>query len=159
MIYYLVQAYKKEVDNQYQRHLYPSYLTSYKMNKGGDGFGLQSGMADALKFLDEKVAEEWKEIAERTYPDREFDVVPFDGRVFGRVEPRFVVTDNFVGLYGHRHESPAKYDEMIMSEVECKPKTIYDIEARAAEIRKIVDGVCANSYKVQTTADEVVVKK
>ena len=112
MIYYLVQAYKKEVDAQYQRHLYPSYLTSYHMNKGGDGFGLQSGMADALKFLDEKTAEEWKGIAERTYDDREFEVVPFDSRIFGRVNPRFMVADNSVGSYGQSHGHPTKYDDV-----------------------------------------------
>ena len=39
MVYFLIQAYKKEVDKQYQRHLYPSYLTAYYMEKGGKGFG------------------------------------------------------------------------------------------------------------------------
>ena len=91
MIYYLVQAYKKEVDEMYQRHLYPSYLTSYHMKKGGDAFGLQSGLSDALKFVNEKTAEEWKSLAERTYTDRVFDVVPIDSRILGKVTPRFVV--------------------------------------------------------------------
>ena len=156
MNYYLVQAYKKEVDEQYQRHLYPSYLTSYKMNKGGDGFGLQSGMADALKFLDEKTAEEWKEIAEKTYPDREFDVVPFDGRIFGRVEPRFVVADNFFGIYGYSHGNPPKCDDVPVSEAEYKPHNVDAFKARAAEIRKIVDGVCASTDKIQSMTDEIV---
>lgn len=91
MIYYLVQAYKKEVDEVYQRHLYPSYLTSYNMKKGGDAFGLQSGLPDALKFVDEKTAEEWKLLAEKTYPDRTFEVVPVDSRILGKVVPRFVL--------------------------------------------------------------------
>ena len=91
MVYYLVQAYKKEVDEQYQRHLYPSYLTSYNMKKGGDAFGLQSGLPDALKFVNEETAKEWKVIAEKIYPDRIFDVVPLDSRILGKVIPRFVL--------------------------------------------------------------------
>ena len=91
MVYYLVQAYKKEVDEQYLRHLYPSYLTSYNMKKGGDAFGLQSGLPDALKFVNEETAEEWKTIAEKIYPDRTFEVVPLDGRILGKVVPRFIV--------------------------------------------------------------------
>ena len=91
MVYYLIQAYKKEVDETYQGHLYPSYLTSYYMEKGGQGFGLQSGLPDALKFVNKKTAEEWKVIAEKTYPDRTFDVVPLDSRILGKVVPRFVL--------------------------------------------------------------------
>ena len=91
MVYYLIQAYKKEIDTEYQRHLYPSYLTSYKMEKGGKDFGLQSGFPDALKFLDENTALEWKAIAESAYPNRIFDIVPFDARIFGKVVPKYVL--------------------------------------------------------------------
>jgi hypothetical protein len=155
MVYYLVQAYKKEIDIQYQRHLYPSYLTSYHMKKGGDSFGLQSGMTDALKFLDEKTAEEWKEIAERTYDDREFEVVPFDGRIFGRVEPRFVVTDNFIGIYGYSHGNPPKCDNVPISQAEYKPHNVDEFKARAAYVRRIVDGICTSTDKIQSVTDEI----
>lgn len=128
MVYYLIQAYKKEVDETYKGHLYPSYVTSYYMEKGGRGFGLQSGLPDALKFLDEKTAEEWKEIADNAYPDREFEIVPLDGRILGRVNPRFVVTNGFVGSYGHSHGNTTKIAHVCeIHQVQYKPKTLDEI--------------------------------
>jgi hypothetical protein len=129
------------------------------MEKGGQGFGLQSGLPDALKFLDEKTAEEWKKIAEDTYPDREFEIVPFDGRIFGRVEPRFVVADNFIGIYGHRHANPAKCEDAPINETEYKPHRTDEFKARSAEIRKIVDGICAVSDSINSMTDEITKSK
>lgn len=159
MVYYLIQAYKKEVDNVYQGHLYPSYVTSYYMEKGGKGFGLQSGLPDALKFLDEKTAEEWKEYAEKAYHDREFEVVPLDGRILGRVNPRYVVTEGAFGVYGHSHGNSPKVNDAHISEVAYSPKNDYDFKARSAEIRKIVDGICANADKINVMADEIMKNK
>lgn len=88
-VYFLIQAYRKEVDEEYQRHLYPSYLTDFHMN--GKQLMLQSGQADALKFEDESDAKVWKKKAEEMYQDREFEVVPFDTRIFGKVTPRWIV--------------------------------------------------------------------
>lgn len=156
MVYYLIQAYKKEVDDTYKGHLYPSYVTSYYMEKGGRGFGLQSGMPDALKFLDEKTAEEWKAIAENAYPDREFDVVPLDGRILGKVQPRYVVTDGAFGVYGYSHGNPPKCDAANVERVNHEPKTIDEIKATAERIRKIVDEICESSDKIQTIADDTV---
>lgn len=159
MVYYLIQAYKKEIDDTYKGHLYPSYVTSYYMEKGGRGFGLQSGFPDALKFLDEKTAEEWKEIAEMTYADREFEIVPFDGRIFGRVQPRYVVTEGAFGVYGHSHGNPPKCNDVPISEAEYKPHNVDEFKARSAEIRKIVDDICASADKIQSMTDEIIKSK
>lgn len=91
MILYVVQAYRKEEDKEYKRHLYPSYLTSYDMTKGGKNFGLQSGLHDAVKFESEETAEEWKNYAETKFLDRLWEVVPIDTRILGKVEPPYVV--------------------------------------------------------------------
>ena len=87
--YYLVQSYWKVVDEQYQRHLYPSYLADFKMT--GESLMIQSGLADALKFESEADAKNWQEKAEEMFNDRTFDVVPFDSRIFGKATPRYVV--------------------------------------------------------------------
>ncbi len=91
MILYVVQAYHKEEDEKYNRHLYPSYLTSYDMTKGGKNFGLQSGLHDAVKFESAETAKEWKDYAETKFLDRLWEVVPIDTRLLGKVEPLYVV--------------------------------------------------------------------
>ena len=91
MIYYLIQAYHKEVDKQYHRHLYPTYLTSYKMQLGGDSFGLQSGLHDALKFTSEETAKIWLEKGKNTFKGRDWELVPVDSRIFGRAKLEYVI--------------------------------------------------------------------
>lgn len=137
MIYYLIQAYKKDVDETHKGHLYPSYVTSYKMQKGGDNFGLQSGIYDALKFLSDDTANEWKEIAVNAYPDREFEVVPLDGRILGRVQPRFVVEDGYVGVYGHAHSDQKKIENGVQAhQSRYQPKTFEEISAIVDEMMR-----------------------
>ena len=91
MLYYVVQGYSKQVDNDFKTHLYPSYLTSYNLTLGGEGFGLQSGLCDALKFTDMTMAQHWKSKGEKVFLTKEFEVVPIDSRVFGRGSLRFIV--------------------------------------------------------------------
>lgn len=92
MIYYLIQSYKKDVDEEYKRHLYPCYLTSYDMKIGGKGFGLQSGTHDALKFTNQDLLKPYLKKAEEIFGNtHEFDVVPFDKRVFGRAKIFYVI--------------------------------------------------------------------
>jgi hypothetical protein len=92
MIYYLIQAYSKQVDEKYSTHLYASYLTSYNLKIGGDSFGLQSGLHDALKFTDEVTANLWKLKGEEVYgKTKEFEIVPFDSRVFGRAKVQYLI--------------------------------------------------------------------
>lgn len=93
MNYYLINAYSKEVDEKYQTHLHPTYLTCYKMD--GKQLGLQSGLYDALKFLSLEHAKKWMKRAEKMFPMKEFGIVPFPDRVFGRVTPKFVIADEF----------------------------------------------------------------
>ena len=81
--YYLIQAYK--------RHLYPSYLTSYDLKKGGENFGLQSGLHDALKFESESKAKEWTDYASQIFKEREWEIVPVDERLFGKVTPLYIL--------------------------------------------------------------------
>lgn len=90
-IYYLVQAYKTKEDPKYNSHLYPSYLTSYNITLGGDGFGLQTGFHDALKFEKMETAKEWLDYAATKFPERSWDIVPMDSRLLGRVEPLYIV--------------------------------------------------------------------
>jgi hypothetical protein len=89
MIYYLIQAYHKEIDVQYDRHLHPCYLTCFEMDS--EKLMLQSGQYDALKFTNENTARTWLTMAEEQFPSREFEIVPFDSRIFGRVQPKYVV--------------------------------------------------------------------
>ena len=91
-IYYLVQAYKTKEDPRYNSHLYPSYLTSYNLTLGGDGFGLQTGFHDALKFEKMEIAQEWLDYAATEFPERSWDIVPMDARLLGKVKPMYVVT-------------------------------------------------------------------
>lgn len=91
MILYVVQAYHAVEDKKYKRHLYPSYLTSYDMTKGGENFGLQSGLHDAVKFESVETAEEWKDYAKTQFLDRLWEVVPIDTRLLGKVKPLYVV--------------------------------------------------------------------
>lgn len=92
MIYYLVQGYSKKVDDKFHSHLYPSYLTSYDLKLGGNKFGLQSGFTDALKFINETTANQWKLKAEEIFGKiKEFEIVPIDSRIFGRVDLRYVL--------------------------------------------------------------------
>ena len=93
MQYFLIQSYHKEIDEKYHRHLYPCYLTSYDLNVGGKNFGLQSGTHDALKFKNEECLKPYLEKAIKTFGDKyEFDVVPFDGRIFGKAKLLYVVS-------------------------------------------------------------------
>ena len=93
MIYYLVQSYKTEVDEKYHGHLYPCYLTSYNMTVGGEGFGLQSGTHDALKFTNEELINPYMERAIKSYGhNHEFEIVPFDERILGRDKKLYVVS-------------------------------------------------------------------
>ena len=87
--YYLIQSYRKEVDEEYQRHLYPSYMACFKMD--GIELLLQSGFNDALKFTSAEVAESWLKRAKTTFQNHELQIVPFDSRVFGRVKHKYVV--------------------------------------------------------------------
>ena len=92
MIYYVVQGYSKQVDEKFKTHLYPSYLTSYDLKLGGNGFGLQSGLCDALKFTDEQTASKWREKGEKVFGEnKELEIIPIDSRIFGRSSLRFVV--------------------------------------------------------------------
>ena len=91
MQYYLIQAYNKQEDKNYHTHKYPSYLTSYDMKMGGENFGLQSGLYDALKFISLEEAIRWKEYGEKTFVSKEFDIVPIDSRILGRVNPQYVI--------------------------------------------------------------------
>jgi hypothetical protein len=93
MVYYLILAYNKEVDNERQTHLHPTYLTCFKMD--GKQLMLQTGLYDALKFVNADTAKEWVALAEPVFPQKEFQVVMFPKDVFGRVTPRFVVNDEF----------------------------------------------------------------
>ncbi len=93
MVYYLVHAYNKEVDEKHQTHLHPTYLTSYKMD--GKQLGLQSGLYDALKFKTSEQAEVWRKKAEEIFPMKECRIVAIPSEVFGRVTPRFVVDGDF----------------------------------------------------------------
>lgn len=90
-IYYLIQAYKTKEDPKYNTHIYPSYLTSYDLTLGGDGFGLQTGFHDALKFEKMETAKEWLDYAATKFPDRSWDIVPMDSRLLGRKEPLYIV--------------------------------------------------------------------
>ena len=89
MFYYLINAYNKEVDNERQTHLYPTYLTCFKMD--GKQLMLQTGIYDALKFVNIDDAKAWVKLAEPVFPQKEFQIVPFPKEVFGRVTPRWVV--------------------------------------------------------------------
>lgn len=95
-IYYMVQAYHREVDVEYSRHLYPAYLTSYDKVKGGKNFGLQSGLRDALKFTSEETAMEWQQYAAEVFKDRAWEVVPVDSRLLGKVKPIYVIEEEVV---------------------------------------------------------------
>lgn len=89
--YYLIQAYHIKEDKEYKRHLYPSYLTSYDLKKGGENFGLQSGLHDALKFESESKAKEWTDYASQIFKEREWEIVPVDERLFGKVTPLYIL--------------------------------------------------------------------
>ena len=92
MIYYLVQGFSKEEDEKWKTHLYPCYLTSYKLTLGGEGFGLQSGFHDALKFTSLELAEKWKAKGEEVFGKcKEFAIVPMDSRLLGRAELKYIV--------------------------------------------------------------------
>jgi len=92
MVYFLVQSYRKDVDEKYNSHLYPSYLTSYNLKLGGDQFGLQSGLHDALKFISEKDAQIFMEKGIQVFgKTHEFEIIPFDARVFGRAKVAYVI--------------------------------------------------------------------
>lgn len=92
MILYVVQAYSKKIDEQYKTHLHPSYLTSYNMKLGGNKFGLQTGLYDALKFETEETAELWKQKGEHIFGDiKEFDIVPIDSRLLGRFKIKYII--------------------------------------------------------------------
>lgn len=93
-IYYLVQAYKTKEDPKYNTHLCPSYLTSYNLTLGGDGFGLQTGFHDALKFEKMETAQKWLNYAATRFNERSWDIVPMDVRLLGRVKPLYIVTES-----------------------------------------------------------------
>lgn len=90
-ILYVIQAYHNKEDETYKQHLYPSYLTSYDLKKGGKNFGLQTGLHDALKFENMETAEEWKCYGEKTFLDRNWEIVPIDVRLLGKVKPMYIV--------------------------------------------------------------------
>lgn len=90
MIYFLVQAYRKKIDEEHNSHLYPSYLTSYDMC---NQFGLQTGTYDALKFISEETAKVFMEKAINIFGEtREFEIVPFDERIFGRAKQKYIIS-------------------------------------------------------------------
>lgn len=89
--YFVVQAYKNKVDENYRSHLLPSYLTSYNKTLGGNGFGLQSGLPDALKFKSKKDAVKWKEFAQERFLDRNWEIVEIDERLLGKLEVKYVI--------------------------------------------------------------------
>lgn len=92
-VYYLVQAYKTKEDPKYNSHIYPSYLTSYDLTLGGDGFGLQTGFHDALKFEKMEIAKKWLNYATNKFMERSWDIVPMDARLLGRAKLMYVVTE------------------------------------------------------------------
>ena len=88
--YYLVQAYKVTEDSQYHTDVYPAYLTSYDMTLGGNNFGLQSGIYDAIKFTSEEKAKEWLNYAASVFSGRTWEIVPVDARIFGKKTPNYI---------------------------------------------------------------------
>jgi hypothetical protein len=61
------------------------------MKLGGKNFGLQSGTHDALKFVSAKDADTFMNKAFEIFGnDREFEIVPVDGRFFGRAKLQYV---------------------------------------------------------------------
>ena len=90
-VYYVVQAYKIKEDEKYKTHIYPNYLTSYNMTLGGNNFGLQSGLYDALKFEAEEDAKKWANYAASVFSERTWEIVPVDSRILGKVAPMYVV--------------------------------------------------------------------
>lgn len=93
-IYYLIQAYKVKEDLKYNSHIYPSYLTSYDMTLGGDGFGLQTGFCDALKFEEIETAQKWLNYAKSKFTEKSWDIVPMDARLLGKVKPMYIVSES-----------------------------------------------------------------
>ena len=89
--YFVVQAYKNEVDEKYHCHLLPNYLTSYNMELGGSSFGLQSGLHDALKFTSEETAIKWKNYAKDKFLNRSWEIVEIDERLLGKYKPLYVL--------------------------------------------------------------------
>lgn len=90
-VYYVVQAYEIKEDEKYKTHIYPNYLTSYDLKMGGNNFGLQSGLYDALKFEAEADAKKWENYAASVFSERTWEIVPVDSRILGKVTPMYIV--------------------------------------------------------------------
>ena len=91
---YLIQAYHTERDYDYNRDILPSYLTSYSLTLGGDSFGLQSGLSDALKFKNIKTAQKWMKVGIEKFGEiRYFTIIRVDRALFGRRELDYLVAD------------------------------------------------------------------
>lgn len=89
--YYLIQSYKTEKNDKYYGDIYPSYLTSYDLILGGKNFGLQTNMYDAVKFSSKDKAKIWLKYAVEHYPNRTWDIIPVDERLFGKNKPLYII--------------------------------------------------------------------
>lgn len=89
--YYLIQSYKTEKDDKYYGDIYPSYLTSYDLTLGGKNFGLQTNMYDAVKFSSKDKAKIWLKYAVEHFPNRTWDIIPVDERLFGKNKPLYII--------------------------------------------------------------------
>jgi hypothetical protein len=112
-----IESYDKKPDTYYQvlsfnpadqkdeicsSHIYPSYVSCMTI-KGhmskpvgfnelyGQPLMLQSNPHDGLKFIDLKNAHKIIEIAKKTFPTKEFEVIEMNALFYGRLQPRWVV--------------------------------------------------------------------
>ena len=91
MVYYIIQAFKKKIDEKYKKHLYPSFICSYNIEISGKGFGIQGNINDALKCVDKKDILPFINKAIDIFGDiYEFEVIIIDRRFFGRDKHKFV---------------------------------------------------------------------
>lgn len=102
--YYQILAFNhpEDIDNQCHTHIYPSYVSC--MPKKGcyyrpfsaetikeEPLMLQSNPHDALCFVETEYTTDILLKAVKTWPHKEFYIIPMDAMFFGRRAPRWVV--------------------------------------------------------------------
>lgn len=113
MIYYFVLGYRKEIDKQYKRHLHPCYLTSYDLKLGGSGFGLQSGIYDALKFETYECAKYFMDYAIKKFDNYEFEIAPFSSDIFGKYRIDYIIPFDYNNDFYYIIQAIKKDDDFI----------------------------------------------
>lgn len=102
--YYMLLSFNHEddIDEVCHSHIYPSYVSCMSV-KGGlthsfpfdsletEPLMLQSNPNDGLKFIDEYNAYKMLDRVNRSYPNKEFEIIEMNALVFGKIHPRWVV--------------------------------------------------------------------